>query len=84
MFENVRTKDSRDDYTSTSLAGAHRSNGKSRVAQDVRDELDDLVESFEETGCLRVEAFLDLWNNRDIALCPDCQSEHCSDSKPST
>ena len=57
-------------------------NRKSRVAQAVRAELDDVVESFKETGCLRVEAFLEWWDQRHESLCPDCQSELCSDSSP--
>jgi len=56
-------------------------NRKSRVAQAVRNELDILVESFKVTGCVRVEEFLDSWNNYN-GLCPDCQSELCSDSNP--
>ena len=56
-------------------------NRKSRVAQAVRNELDILVESFKVTGCVRVEEFLDSWNNYN-GLCPNCRSGHCSDSNP--
>ena len=57
-------------------------NRKGRVAQAVRAELNVVVESFKETGCLRVEEFLDLWDNHD-GLCPDCRSGNCSNPKSS-
>ena len=51
-------------------------NRKSRVAQSVYAELNDVVESFKLTGCLRVAEFLAWWDHRHEALCPDCQAKH--------
>jgi len=50
-------------------------NRKGRVAQAVRNELDVLVESFKVTGCLRVEEFLESWDNYNN-LCENCRCKH--------